>query len=98
MNKFVLIATTGLLCMATAGISVANEDRPSPPSFSDLDVNGDGELSKDEISDRHLLRMFDESDADGSGTLTEDEMPEPPQGPPGGGQGGGGRGGQSQDW
>ncbi|MDO6805052.1 EF-hand domain-containing protein, partial [Wenyingzhuangia sp. 1_MG-2023] len=58
----------------------ADDDRPQrPPSFEQMDTNGDNELSKDEVKGP-LLDDFDKFDEDGSGTLTEDELPEPPKG------------------
>jgi hypothetical protein len=67
-----------------------------------FDKNKDGTLSKDEITDRRLLRLFDRADADKDGTVTKEEltalatkMADEAQaggrggfGPPGGGPGG----------
>ncbi|MGP8306863.1 hypothetical protein WJM94_11995 [Vibrio sp. YIC-376] len=55
-----------------------NGDRPEPPSFSDIDTNGDGVLTKGELKGP-FLQDFDKLDVDGSGSLTEDELPQPPE-------------------
>ena len=47
------------------------------PSFDDLDTNGDGVLSKDEVKGP-LADHFDTIDVDGDGVITKDEMPEKP--------------------
>ncbi|MBX9625025.1 MAG: EF-hand domain-containing protein, partial [Gemmataceae bacterium] len=64
------------------------------------DADGDGKLSKDEVTDARLKRLFDEADADKDGKLTRDELADLfglhgpaallgpdgfPKGPPGGG-------------
>lgn len=85
MKKFVLVVTT---LMVTLGSMSAfaddrpapppNGDRPEPPSFSDIDTNGDGVLTKDELKGP-FLQDFDKLDVDGSGSLSEDELPQPPE-------------------
>lgn len=79
MKKFV-ITLSALIVSICSFTALANNDRPQqPPSFEQMDTNGDGELSKDELKGP-LLDDFDKFDADGSGTLTEDELPEAPKG------------------
>ncbi|WP_086980777.1 EF-hand domain-containing protein [Vibrio aphrogenes] len=79
MKKYI-ITLSALLFSAYSFSALADNDRPQrPPSFEQMDTNGDGELSKDEVKGP-LLDDFDQFDKDGSGTLTEDELPEPPQG------------------
>ena len=39
-----------------------------------LDANGDGELSKSEVTDERLQSLFERADADKNGVLTRDEM------------------------
>ncbi len=63
---------------ATISPVQAKDDRPQPPSFEQLDSNGDGQLSKGEVKG-HLLQDFDKFDNDRSGTLTKSEIPEPPK-------------------
>ncbi|MGO3346154.1 MAG: hypothetical protein ACTIM4_12900 [Marinomonas sp.] len=59
--------------------SMANEKSRTPPTFSQMDANGDGVLTKDEVKGP-LADDFDRIDADGSGDITEDELPAPPTG------------------
>lgn len=54
-------------------------DGHQPPSFAELDTDGDGVISLSEAASDHFLsEMFDKMDRDGSGSLSEDEM-RPPQ-------------------
>ncbi|WP_319552500.1 hypothetical protein [uncultured Vibrio sp.] len=85
MKKLVLVATT--LMVTFGSISAFADDRPAPPpggdrpeppSFSNIDTNGDGVLTKDELRGP-FLEDFDKLDVDGSGSLTEDELPKPPE-------------------
>lgn len=80
--KKTLIALGATSLLLTLGLTQANaeSDRPQPPSFEQMDINGDGELSKDEVKGP-LAQDFDKFDTDGSGSLTEDELPEPPKRP-----------------
>lgn len=39
-----------------------------------FDKNKDGKLTKDEITDRRLLRLFDRADADKDGVVTKEEL------------------------
>jgi len=39
-----------------------------------FDKNHDGKLTKDEVTDRRLLRMFDRADANKDGVVTKDEL------------------------
>ncbi|MFC5577847.1 hypothetical protein ACFPOA_07485 [Lysobacter niabensis] len=44
-------------------------------SFDDMDINNDGSLSQDELSDTHPLRQaFTVVDSDGNGTLSRSEV------------------------
>jgi hypothetical protein len=82
MKKLALtiIATTVILgSMQT--VSANQERRSPPPSFEQMDSDGNGELSKDEIKGP-ILDQFDELDADGNGTLSESEWPDAPPPPP----------------
>lgn len=74
---FLPIMTASLLSLFSIN-SLANGQPPKePPSFDQMDSNGDGVLTKDELKGP-LLDDFDRFDADGSGSLTKDELPEPP--------------------
>ncbi len=50
----------------------------NPASFVDrmlaFDKNNDGKLSKDEVTDERLGRLFDRADANKDGTVTKDEL------------------------
>ncbi|CAH0529731.1 hypothetical protein [Vibrio hippocampi] len=74
MKKYVLTLTSLLLVSSLASA----EGHRKPPSFDEMDQNGDGVLTTDELRGP-LLDDFDKFDVDGSGTLTEDELPEPPE-------------------
>jgi len=80
-------ALLGLLCATLVSVSSLSfaegqqGDQPGPPpSFDQLDTNGDGQLSKDEVKGP-LADDFDRFDANGDGVLSEDELPAPPQAP-----------------
>jgi hypothetical protein len=80
------------------------KDRPPPPDgkakSSDLvermmafDKNKDGKLSKEEITDPRLIRLFDRADANKDGVVTKEELTAlaksmAEEGPPPGGRGG----------
>jgi EF hand len=61
-----------------------------------FDKNSDGKLTRDEVTDERLIRLFERADADMNGTVTEDELKALAQreqaeqggGPPGFGPGG----------
>jgi hypothetical protein len=60
-----------------------------------LDANKDGKLSKDEVTDERLQRIFDRADADKDGSVTKDELAALAKQFPGAGPGGpGGPGGR----
>jgi hypothetical protein len=69
----------GLLTFAAA--QQPKDGKAPPPASKDLvarmmafDKNKDGKLSKDEITDRRLLRLFDRADADKDGVVTKEEL------------------------
>jgi Ca2+-binding EF-hand superfamily protein len=50
-------------------------NRPDPAArIKELDKNGDGKLSKDEVADDRMAARFDMIDADADGLVTLDEM------------------------
>ncbi|WP_067866848.1 EF-hand domain-containing protein [Neptuniibacter marinus] len=77
MKKSALLLAT-VIMSASILPAHAKGDRPAPPSFEELDINGDGELSKDELKGP-LLDGFDKFDTDGNDTLSKSELPEPPR-------------------
>ena len=47
---------------------------PVPPSFEELDANGDGAISKQEAAaNAGLSQVFDQADANADGSLSADE-------------------------
>ena len=64
-------APTATAPIATAPITTADATTP----FDDMDINNDGSLSQDELSDTHPLRQaFTVVDSDGNGTLSRSEV------------------------
>lgn len=71
-----LILMSSLIIGALHPPFVTAQEYPNqPPSFESLDINNDGEISRDEVNDEKLLQAFFELDQDVSGTLTPDEFP-----------------------
>ena len=67
--------------------------RPDPAvRFKDLDKNGDGKLTKDEVAEDRMAARFDSMDADGDGAVTLEEMKAASARFRAGGGGGGGGG------
>src|SRR5271166_4376716 len=108
MRKLTSVMLTVAL-LVTASIAAAQPERPRSEAVSqsasgdDLvarmmvyDKNKDGKLTKDEITDLRLHRLFDRSDLNKDGTVTKEELAslaakEPSMirgGGPGGGPGG----------
>ncbi len=58
-----------------------------------FDANKDGKLTKEEVTDERLQRLFDRADADHDGTVTRKELTAMAAREPGGGRGGFGPGG-----
>lgn len=84
MKKTSLLSAA-LLASLVVSPAVLADNKPAgrqgpPPKFEDMDTNGDGVLSEDEVKGP-LAEQFDTLDADGDGYLSEDEMPEPPARP-----------------
>lgn len=72
------MATATLAFFSVSSMAANQPPQGEPPSFQELDKNGDSLLTKDELQGP-LLDDFDRFDVDGSGSLSEDELPEPPQ-------------------
>ncbi len=65
------------LLLATQALAQTPPQKPSgdhkPPSFSQMDTNGDGVLSESELQGP-MQRDFSKIDADGDGSVTESEL------------------------
>ncbi|MEL0613929.1 EF-hand domain-containing protein [Marinomonas arenicola] len=71
------VITASVLALFSVNSLAGGQPPKDPPSFAQLDTNGDGVLTKDELRGP-LADDFDRFDTDNSGTLTEDELPAPP--------------------
>lgn len=87
ISLFALLGCTLLSASALAQNQLG--DRPEmgpPPSFSDMDSNGDGVLTQDEVQGP-MQRDFSDMDSNSDGQLTETEVDtfmknhQPPQRP-----------------
>ncbi|WP_065333179.1 EF-hand domain-containing protein [Tritonibacter mobilis] len=77
MKKQILIATLLSLTTAAAGTQVLAKQGAGPrhekPTFEQLDANGDGALTRDELAARGQER-FAKADQNGDGVLSADEL------------------------
>lgn len=80
MKNTLLMSTLAAAIVAGAasqGLAEGKDHRMGPghrpPSFEQLDANGDGKLTPEEIK-RHMQARFAEADADGDGKITRQEM------------------------
>ncbi len=74
------LAILGTVLIASPAVMAERGgEKGKPPSFEEIDINGDGVISKDEAKGP-LERDFDKLDANGDGVLSMDELPEPPEG------------------
>ena len=85
-----LILSVGLGVLASVCAAQSPRDEPAntprngPPSASVVDSivarmmafdkNKDGKLTRDEITDQRLLRLFERADADKNGVVTKEEL------------------------
>lgn len=79
LRSTILTLATCALGMSTL-LAYAGSDEPQgqkPPTFEEMDQNGDNLLSRDEVKGK-LAEDFDKFDRDGDGYLSEGEMPPPP--------------------
>jgi EF hand len=108
-----IILICGLLVAAALGTTQRPGGQDATPRQSDgddlvprmmaFDKDGDGKLTRAEVTDARLLRLFDRADANKDGTVTKEELTTlaakeevkdgGPGGPGGFGPPGGGRGG-----
>jgi Ca2+-binding EF-hand superfamily protein len=79
MQKLVLTAIAGTVCLLATGGVLANDDTKrkiaSADSFAALDRNGDNRISRSEAGfDRRLSETFAELDTDGDGFVSVTEF------------------------
>lgn len=81
-----LLATA--FCAPVFAANSQQNQPPQPPSFSEIDSNGDGVISQDEAKGP-LAHDFDQADSNGDGELSQSELESFMQShkPPQGGQG-----------
>ena len=76
LPRAIAILTAGTLSLALTaqlGSAQARGPMPQPPSFSELDVNGDGAITRSDIEAAAQARFAD-ADTDGNGALSEAEL------------------------
>ena len=76
-----LIVTGGLLIAASLAVAQRPEGGPRPPGGDDLvarmmefDKEQDRKLTRAEVTDERLHRLFDRADADKDGVVTREEL------------------------
>lgn len=77
MRNSVLFTTLALSIVAGGAFAAGNGSGPGKHrpqhSFEELDANGDGKITQDEMA-AHMQARFAERDANGDGQLSEDEL------------------------
>ena len=63
----------GALGVAYAGSNQGHGHHGPKHSFEELDANGDGQLTREEMQN-HMQTRFEGADADGNGSLSSDEL------------------------
>lgn len=76
MNKVSTLLAIAYLGAVLTPAAFANQPPHQPPLFDELDTNGDGQLSRDEVKGP-LADQFDSLDVNSDGFLSQDELPEP---------------------
>ncbi len=74
-RKTLMIGVLGVAMVASAGFALA-QGKPGHgqrPSFEEVDANGDGKITQDEMQARAAAR-FSQADSDGDGAISRDEM------------------------
>src|SRR5271165_7076431 len=86
MNLVFRLMTVGLGLIVVASACLAQQAEREPPSAKQssvdpivnrllaFDKNNDGKLTKDEIGDVRLHRLFDRADANKEGVVTKEEL------------------------
>lgn len=62
-----------MVALMMTGPAMARGDGPKRPEFTELDVNGDGQITQAEM-DAHRTARFAEIDADGDGAVSAAEL------------------------
>jgi len=76
MRKFTALFLAGG-CLIAASFTLAQNPASADGLVNRMmafDKNGDGKLTKSEVTDERLLRLFDRADADKDGTVTKAEL------------------------
>lgn len=74
-SKTMILSVVGAAMVASAGFAVAQGKGGygNRPSFEEVDTNGDGKITRDEMQARAAAR-FGEADSDGDGAISREEM------------------------
>jgi Ca2+-binding EF-hand superfamily protein len=78
-SKAVLAITFVVVIFSQAQAQEKNRDRPEPPIFSAIDINGDGEIDMAEFSQQTLPHgdhqsIFSHIDSDNNGVISSTEF------------------------
>lgn len=74
-SKTMILSVLGAAMVASAGFAVAQGKggHGERPSFEEVDTNGDGKITRDEMQ-AHAATRFGEADSDGDGAISRAEM------------------------
>ena len=72
-NIFKMVALSSAIALTLPMAVAAGPGKHERPSFEQLDINGDGKITQDEMKARGEAR-FKEADANGDGMLSQDEL------------------------
>ncbi|WP_099826351.1 EF-hand domain-containing protein [Oceaniglobus indicus] len=72
-RSFMILAAGTVALGLTAPLAAAKGRMMTPPTFSELDVNGDGAIDQGDL-DAHAAARFDAVDTDGNGAISAAEM------------------------
>jgi Ca2+-binding EF-hand superfamily protein len=78
-SKAVLAITFVVVMFSQVQAQEKNRDRPGPPAFSSIDINGDGGIDMDEFSQQTLPNgdhqtIFSHIDSDNNGVISSTEF------------------------
>ena len=80
---FILVATMASVLSSPANAQATRPSADQPKNYADsmivtrmmaFDKKGDGKLTRDEITDPRLLRLFDQADTNKDGVVTRDQL------------------------